>query len=132
MDVVKRICDQVAVISQGELIAGRGRIEGAGGFITQQHLRITGQGTGNRDALLLAINRRLGLTILLITHEMDVVKRICDQVAVISQGELTDDGDLVTDAFHHIHLMGDQQNGQAEPAVNVFQLTRSPSSVRVN
>ena len=33
--------------------------------------------------LLKDINRRLGLTILLITHEMDVVKRICDCVAVI-------------------------------------------------
>ncbi len=38
--------------------------------------------------LLKDINRRLGLTILLITHEMDVVKRICDQVAVISEGKL--------------------------------------------
>ena len=38
--------------------------------------------------LLKDINRRLGLTILLITHEMDVVKRICDQVAVISRGQL--------------------------------------------
>ncbi len=38
--------------------------------------------------LLKDINRRLGLTILLITHEMDVVKRICDCVAVISNGEL--------------------------------------------
>ena len=36
--------------------------------------------------LLKDINRRLGLTILLITHEMDVVKRICDCVAVISIG----------------------------------------------
>ena len=33
--------------------------------------------------LLKEINSRLGLTILLITHEMDVVKRICDRVAVI-------------------------------------------------
>ena len=38
--------------------------------------------------LLKDINRRLGLTILLITHEMDVVKRICDCVAVISNGQL--------------------------------------------
>lgn len=38
--------------------------------------------------LLKAINKKLGLTILLITHEMDVVKQICDQVAVISNGEL--------------------------------------------
>ena len=40
--------------------------------------------------LLKDINRRLGLTILLITHEMDVVKRICDQVAVISGGQLVE------------------------------------------
>ncbi|MPT22968.1 MAG: ATP-binding cassette domain-containing protein, partial [Starkeya sp.] len=38
--------------------------------------------------LLKDINRRLGLTIVLITHEMDVVKRICDCVAVISNGQL--------------------------------------------
>lgn len=38
--------------------------------------------------LLKDINRRLGLTILLIIYEMDVVKRICDCVAVISNGEL--------------------------------------------
>lgn len=38
--------------------------------------------------LLKDINQKLGLTILLITHEMDVVKQICHRVAVISQGEL--------------------------------------------
>ncbi len=38
--------------------------------------------------LLADINRRLGITILLITHEMDVVKSICDQVAVISAGRI--------------------------------------------
>ena len=35
--------------------------------------------------LLKEINRTLGITILLITHEMEVVKRICDQVAVIDK-----------------------------------------------
>lgn len=39
-------------------------------------------------ALLKDINRRLGITILLITHEMDVVKAICDEVAIISAGQL--------------------------------------------
>lgn len=38
--------------------------------------------------LLKDINKRLGLTILLITHEMEVVKRICDRVAVIDRGQL--------------------------------------------
>ncbi|WP_428943983.1 methionine ABC transporter ATP-binding protein MetN [Pantoea sp. FN060301] len=51
-------------------------------------------------ALLKDINRRLGITILLITHEMDVVKRICDQVAVISQGKLIEQ-DKVSEVFSH-------------------------------
>lgn len=51
-------------------------------------------------ALLKDINRRLGLTILLITHEMDVVKRICDQVAVISEGRLIEQ-DSVSEVFSH-------------------------------
>lgn len=50
--------------------------------------------------LLKDINRRLGLTILLITHEMDVVKRICDQVAVISGGQLVE-SDAVSEVFSH-------------------------------
>jgi len=50
--------------------------------------------------LLKDINRRLGLTILLITHEMDVVKRICDCVAVISDGELIEQ-DTVSEVFSH-------------------------------
>ncbi|NBI42445.1 methionine ABC transporter ATP-binding protein MetN [[Haemophilus] felis] len=44
--------------------------------------------------LLKEINQRLGLTILLITHEMDVVKRICDRVAVIDQGRLVESGSV--------------------------------------
>ncbi|RLM24263.1 D-methionine ABC transporter, ATP-binding protein [Brenneria alni] len=51
-------------------------------------------------ALLKDINRRLNLTILLITHEMDVVKRICDQVAVISGGRLIEQ-DTVGQVFSH-------------------------------
>lgn len=40
------------------------------------------------------------MTILLITHEMDVVKRICDCVAVISNGELIEQ-DTVSEVFSH-------------------------------
>lgn len=42
--------------------------------------------------LLKEINRSLGITILLITHEMEVVKRICDRVAVIDHGKLIEQG----------------------------------------
>ncbi|QDR83117.1 methionine ABC transporter ATP-binding protein [Sporomusa termitida] len=49
-------------------------------------------------ALLKDINRKLGLTIVLITHEMHVIKAICDQVAVIEAGRLVETG-RVLDVF---------------------------------
>ncbi|MFC3023048.1 methionine ABC transporter ATP-binding protein MetN [Vibrio zhugei] len=49
-------------------------------------------------ALLKEINRRLNITILLITHEMDVVKSICHEVAIIGGGELVEKG-TVGDIF---------------------------------
>ncbi|WP_019631129.1 methionine ABC transporter ATP-binding protein [Actinomadura atramentaria] len=42
--------------------------------------------------LLRDLNRRLGLTILLITHEMDVVRRICDSASVMRAGRFTESG----------------------------------------
>jgi D-methionine transport system ATP-binding protein len=42
--------------------------------------------------LLRDLNRRLGLTILLITHEMEVVKRICDSAAVMREGRIIESG----------------------------------------
>jgi D-methionine transport system ATP-binding protein len=51
-------------------------------------------------ALLKKINLELGITILLITHEMDVVKSICHEVAIIGQGELVEKG-TVSDIFAH-------------------------------
>lgn len=44
--------------------------------------------------LLKDLNRRLGLTILLITHEMDVVKRICDRVAILQDGAVLEQGTI--------------------------------------
>jgi D-methionine transport system ATP-binding protein len=42
--------------------------------------------------LLLDLNRRLGLTILLITHEMNVVKRICTSAAIMRDGRFVESG----------------------------------------
>jgi D-methionine transport system ATP-binding protein len=44
--------------------------------------------------LLKDINQRLGITILLITHEMEVIKAICNHVAVIDKGRLVVKGSL--------------------------------------
>jgi len=43
-------------------------------------------------ALLKDINRTLGLTILLITHEMPVIRAICDKVAVLDRGVVIEEG----------------------------------------
>ncbi|MGO7163185.1 methionine ABC transporter ATP-binding protein, partial [Rhizobium johnstonii] len=45
-------------------------------------------------ALLKDINRKLGLTILLITHEMEVVRGIADRVAVIDAGRIVEEGQV--------------------------------------
>ncbi|GAA4153675.1 methionine ABC transporter ATP-binding protein MetN [Chryseobacterium ginsenosidimutans] len=44
--------------------------------------------------LLRDINQRLGITILLITHEMEVIKTVCNHVAVIDKGKLLIKGTL--------------------------------------
>ncbi len=45
-------------------------------------------------ALLKEINQKLGITILLITHEMGVVKSICDSVALLDQGSIIEQGEV--------------------------------------
>lgn len=58
------------------------------------------QTTASVLSLLAGINRELGLTIVLITHEMDVIRRVCDRVAVLDAGHLVESGP-VTDVFLH-------------------------------
>lgn len=45
-------------------------------------------------ALLADINQRLNLTIVLITHQLEVVKTICDHAALLEQGEIVESGKL--------------------------------------
>ncbi len=52
--------------------------------------------TRNILQLLKDINQRLGLTILLITHEIEVIKTLCDRVALLDQGRLIETADIVT------------------------------------
>ena len=43
-------------------------------------------------ALLKDINKKLGITIIIITHEMAVVEEICDYVAIVDNGQLAEHG----------------------------------------
>ena len=42
--------------------------------------------------LLLSINKKLNLTIVLITHEMNVIRKICNKVAVMELGKIVEEG----------------------------------------
>lgn len=45
--------------------------------------------------LLKDINAQLGITILLITHEMGVIRKICDRVAVMDEGNIVEMGNVI-------------------------------------
>lgn len=45
--------------------------------------------------LLKEVNTRLGITIVVITHQMEVIKEICDRVAVMQKGVVVEKGDIV-------------------------------------
>ena len=56
-------------------------------------------------ALIKDINKKLSLTVVVITHEMQVIKEICDKVAVISDGVIAEQGsvlDVFTNPQHKI------------------------------
>ena len=48
--------------------------------------------------LLKKINKELGITLVVITHEMDVIKQVCNKVAIIEKGEIVEKGN-VQDVF---------------------------------
>jgi ABC-type metal ion transport system, ATPase component len=51
-------------------------------------------------SLLQDINRRMGITIIIITHEMAVIRQICNKVTIIDDGVIVEEGD-VDDVFTH-------------------------------
>ena len=58
------------------------------------------QTTSQILALLKQINRDFGITIVIITHQMSVVREICDHVAILKDGVVVEKG-LVADIFSH-------------------------------
>lgn len=50
--------------------------------------------------LMLELNQKLGLTIVVITHQLEVIKKICSRVAVLSKGKLVEEGEI-TQIFTH-------------------------------
>ncbi len=74
-------------------------------------------------SLLQDINKRLGITIVLITHEMAVIRQICTRVAILDGGRIAEEG-TVDDVFVHTRsaagrrlfgIVPSQQEEQASP-----------------
>ena len=55
--------------------------------------------------LLRGINQRFGLTIVLITHEIDVIRAICDRVAVLDKGIMVEHGQVAEILLHPKHAV---------------------------
>ena len=58
------------------------------------------QTTASILELLRDINKKLGITIVVITHQMSVVSEICNKVAIIEKGQVVENG-FVEDVFNH-------------------------------
>ncbi|MES2121809.1 MAG: methionine ABC transporter ATP-binding protein [Chlamydiota bacterium] len=70
-------------------------------------------------SLLKSVNKKLGVTIFLITHEMEVIKQICNQVAVIEQGRIAEMGpvaEVFSDPQHPTTKRFLQSTSHAIPA----------------
>jgi D-methionine transport system ATP-binding protein len=77
--------------------------------------------------LLRELNERLGLTVLLITHEMEVVKAVCDSAALMSEGRVVESGTvaglLATPGSRLAGELFPLDGGAAGPGRTVVDLT---------
>ena len=85
------------------------------------------QTTASILELLESINKRFGITIVIITHQMSVIREICSHVAIIEHGVLVEDG-LVEDIFSHPKskaakelILRDQPGNNNAPLANAVQ-----------
>ena len=84
------------------------RVGIARALISQPKLLLSDEATSALDPqttasileLLLEINLKMGITIVLITHELEVVRKICDKVAVIDSGRIIEHGNAFDILLH--------------------------------
>lgn len=78
--------------------------------------------------LLKSLNERLGVTIVVITHEMRVVEQICHHVAVMSDGEIKEKG-TVKDVF--LKPTSETAKRLIEPSQQEAELKRRENTLRL-
>ena len=112
----------------GHLSGGQKQRTGiARALVTQPEILLCDEATSALDpentlavlSLLKEINQRLGLTIILITHEMDVIRTLCDRVAVLEKGRVIEQGavwQVFGDPQHEVTrgMLGTLHHGREE------------------
>ena len=76
-------------------------------------------------ALLKELNQKLGITVVVITHEMSVVEQICDRVAIIADSHIVEQG-AVADVFHHPKTAAARQLITPKGAISKGSRLRGP------
>lgn len=106
------------------------RVAIARALVTQPKVLLCDEATSALDPhtteqilnLLKKINQELGLTIVLVSHEMDVVKKICDHVAVLDHGQLVEHNDL-------LHIFTQPQHAITRSLVNAVLHLELPDAI---
>lgn len=81
--------------------------------------------------LLKDINVKLGITILLITHEMGVIRKICDRVAVMDNGSIVEMGNVIDVFLHPKQTITKQFLHESEDSIELAIDRNNPVSGRL-
>ncbi len=145
---VRKLLERVGMLHRAnhypaQLSGGqRQRIGIARGLATKPSVLLADEATSGLDPettasilrLLAELRDDLGVTIVLITHEMDVVRSVADVVAQLDHGRIVESGrvaDVVrrSDSPLSTALLPDQIAPQAQPGVLVWQLRYTSAAV---
>lgn len=73
--------------------------------------------------LLKRVNKEYGITIMLITHEMRVIQKICNKVAVMENGEIIEEGSL-------LEVFGEPKQPTTKSFVQTVVRTDIPDNIK--
>ena len=84
--------------------------------------------------LLKDINKRMGITIIIITHQMSVVRKICTHVAIMQAGEVAEQGEMEA-VFHHPKSKAAREiilkDSEQEPVIKPLKQLLSDKKIRI-
>ena len=78
-------------------------------------------------SLLKSLNKKLGITIVLITHEMAVIKAVCHKVAVMENGEVVEEGKVYDIFANPDQAITKKFISSASPLNKIHSLVRKDS-----